>query len=63
MPTHTCPICGREFRYESIAASKNYPFCSRRCRLIDLGKWLEGEYVVPGGEEEDGAKEDEENDE
>ena len=25
-----------------------HPFCSERCRLIDLGKWLEGSYRIPG---------------
>jgi endogenous inhibitor of DNA gyrase (YacG/DUF329 family) len=25
-----------------------YPFCSERCRLIDLGAWAEGEYRLPG---------------
>ncbi len=24
------------------------PFCSERCKLIDLGKWASGEYVIPG---------------
>jgi endogenous inhibitor of DNA gyrase (YacG/DUF329 family) len=24
-----------------------FPFCSKRCRLLDLGKWLEGDYVLP----------------
>jgi endogenous inhibitor of DNA gyrase (YacG/DUF329 family) len=24
------------------------PFCSERCKLIDLGKWADGEYRVPG---------------
>jgi len=61
MPTTICPICGKEFRYKSIAASMNFPFCSRRCKLIDLGKWLEGEYVVPGSDEEDKTDEDKEN--
>lgn len=27
---------------------KDYPFCSERCRLVDLHKWLTGAYVVPG---------------
>jgi len=63
MPTNTCPICGRKFRYESVAASPDYPFCSRRCKLIDLGKWLEGEYVVPGSDEEDKTDEEKKNDE
>jgi hypothetical protein len=27
-------------------ASKDLPFCSERCRTIDLGKWASGQYVV-----------------
>jgi hypothetical protein len=34
-----------------------FPFCSERCRSIDLGKWASGAYVIPAplqdGEEED----------
>ena len=34
-----------------------FPFCSERCRLVDLGRWLDGEYRIPGkpvsGSEED----------
>jgi uncharacterized protein len=46
-----CPICGRP----ADAATK--PFCSSRCRDVDLHRWLSGSYVVPGSEndEEDGA--------
>jgi endogenous inhibitor of DNA gyrase (YacG/DUF329 family) len=29
-------------------ANPSFPFCSDRCRLEDLGKWLGGEYRVPG---------------
>ena len=25
-----------------------YPFCSRRCQLVDLGRWLDGGYRIPG---------------
>ena len=25
-----------------------WPFCSERCKLIDLGKWLDGGYTIPG---------------
>jgi endogenous inhibitor of DNA gyrase (YacG/DUF329 family) len=28
--------------------SETYPFCSARCRLIDLGNWLGERYAVPG---------------
>jgi len=40
-----CPICGKAAgpRPENPSG----PFCSQRCRLIDLGKWLGGEYRVP----------------
>jgi uncharacterized protein len=43
-PSH-CPICKREV----VPRAKNpsFPFCSRRCRAVDLGKWLGEEYRVP----------------
>ena len=28
------------------SAGEDFPFCSERCRLIDLGKWASGQYVV-----------------
>ncbi|NIR02507.1 MAG: DNA gyrase inhibitor YacG, partial [Gemmatimonadales bacterium] len=28
--------------------SRFYPFCCERCKLIDLGAWLDGKYVIPG---------------
>jgi endogenous inhibitor of DNA gyrase (YacG/DUF329 family) len=36
-----CPICDKS----SVPAFK--PFCSDRCKQIDLGKWLVGSYTVP----------------
>lgn len=40
-----CPTCKK-----AIAADQPEfrPFCSKRCKLIDLGKWLDGSYAVPG---------------
>lgn len=38
-----CPICGQENDY---FAEPLGPFCSRRCKLVDLGKWLGEEYRV-----------------
>jgi len=29
-----------------LAGDENFPFCSERCRLIDLGKWASGAYVI-----------------
>ena len=39
----TCPICRKWF---APLSSRTMPFCSERCRLIDLGKWASGGYVV-----------------
>lgn len=46
-----CPICGKPSTIESR------PFCTPRCRTIDLGKWLTGAYAIPVVEE-DGAEDD-----
>ncbi|HLJ30266.1 MAG TPA: DNA gyrase inhibitor YacG [Candidatus Angelobacter sp.] len=37
-----CPTC----RTLVLASDDNFPFCSDRCRLIDLGKWASGGYVI-----------------
>ena len=37
-----CPTC----RTLVLATEENFPFCSERCRLIDLGKWASGGYVI-----------------
>jgi uncharacterized protein len=37
-----CPTC----RSLVLAGSQDFPFCSERCRLIDLGKWASGGYVI-----------------
>lgn len=42
-----CPICRRPVRWEG---SPWRPFCSERCRRIDLGNWVSEEYRVPGEE-------------
>ena len=52
-----CPICKRDVAWEGNSFR---PFCSERCKLIDLDNWLEGRYRVPSrvGTEEEGAKEE-----
>jgi endogenous inhibitor of DNA gyrase (YacG/DUF329 family) len=37
-----CPICKKPVK----SADPDFPFCSDRCRLIDLGKWASGQYVI-----------------
>ncbi|MGL6097298.1 MAG: DNA gyrase inhibitor YacG, partial [Fimbriiglobus sp.] len=43
----TCPICGTPMP-GNWADYPDYPFCSKRCRTIDLGRWLGEEYRVGG---------------
>jgi len=40
-----CPTCGDEASYSPD--NPNRPFCSARCRLIDLGQWATEAYRVP----------------
>lgn len=47
-----CPRCGTEFTYVNVTSHKSFPFCSPRCRDVDLGNWLSGKYSIPG---EDGS--------
>jgi uncharacterized protein len=42
-----CPICGKPFEVASIDDLPGFPFCSDRCKLIDLGRWIDGAYAVP----------------
>jgi endogenous inhibitor of DNA gyrase (YacG/DUF329 family) len=51
-----CPICGKP-RVEAYR-----PFCSKRCADIDLGRWLEGRYAVPGAPVAKAAQEEDEED-
>jgi endogenous inhibitor of DNA gyrase (YacG/DUF329 family) len=40
-----CPTCQRDLDWEDAPFR---PFCSERCRLIDLGAWLSGQRSIPG---------------
>jgi uncharacterized protein len=40
---HKCPICKKETDSDKHA---DFPFCSERCRLLDLGSWAAEKYVV-----------------
>jgi endogenous inhibitor of DNA gyrase (YacG/DUF329 family) len=45
-----CPICRRV--PPAGASARLLPFCSRRCADVDLGRWLTGQYVLPGRDDE-----------
>jgi endogenous inhibitor of DNA gyrase (YacG/DUF329 family) len=46
-----CPICKRPI--DMTPANRFRPFCSERCRMVDLGTWAGEGYRVPGAEVED----------
>jgi uncharacterized protein len=39
-----CPICKKP------SEAKHHPFCSPRCREVDLNRWLGGHYAIPAEE-------------
>jgi len=41
-----CPTCRREIQWSDAFPFR--PFCSERCRLIDLGGWLSEKHAIPG---------------
>ncbi len=49
----TCPKCGKEVVWN--ADSPYRPFCSERCKLIDLGQWATESYRIP--QDESGTEE------
>jgi uncharacterized protein len=52
---HRCPICKTE---TDAAMHADFPFCSERCRMQDLGNWASEKYVVsePAFDEEDAVE-------
>jgi uncharacterized protein len=45
--TKPCPICGKP------ATEASHPFCSERCRDVDLNRWLSNSYVIPAARDDD----------
>ena len=53
-----CPICKKPLNKNSIknaaaTQNKHFPFCSIRCKLLDLGQWLDQGYSIPTQNEND----------
>lgn len=54
-----CPICKKPVPDDRTApGGKFFPFCSERCKLIDLGRWLDGKYQIPVTEEDENDQPD-----
>lgn len=45
-----CPICKKKTTWEE---NPYRPFCSERCKLVDLGKWVSEEYKIEGEKKEE----------
>ncbi|MFQ6035148.1 MAG: DNA gyrase inhibitor YacG [Sedimentisphaerales bacterium] len=46
---HKCPVCHKIVNIsvkEQSEKAKFFPFCSRRCKLVDLGAWLDAKYKI-----------------
>ena len=53
MTTVACPTCQRPVEWS--AGSRYRPFCSERCKLLDLGAWMSEKHAIPGDEIATGA--------
>jgi len=49
-----CPICKKEL----APANPDFPFCSERCRMIDLGNWASEKYVISSPAQPEPSNED-----
>ncbi len=42
----TCPICNKPLPADAALSSRLFPFCSERCRQIDIYRWCKGKYAI-----------------
>ncbi len=45
-----CPTCDKSYEIAALGDLPSFPFCSARCKLVDLGRWIDGVYAIPGPE-------------
>ena len=51
-----CPICKSPVPDPPAGQVRSpYPFCSERCKLVDLGRWLDAKYQIPVAEDDQDA--------
>jgi len=46
MPTYECPTCKKTLNVIRREDAPFRPFCSERCKMVDLGRWLDGTYSI-----------------
>jgi uncharacterized protein len=51
-----CPICSNRLEIQKLEDLPSFPFCTERCRLVDLGRWIDGTYLnaLTGVSEQEG---------
>ena len=57
MPTYECPICQKHITVTAKEEAPYRPFCSERCKMVDLGRWFDGTYRVTESPDADGVAE------
>ncbi len=53
-----CPGCQKPARLGAVAVDARpdpFPFCSFRCQMIDLGRWIDEEYRIPDADDQSGG--------
>jgi endogenous inhibitor of DNA gyrase (YacG/DUF329 family) len=51
-----CPRCGKAAEWDP--ANRYRPFCSERCKMIDLGAWANESYRIPVAEDDESIEQD-----
>ncbi|MEI8257671.1 MAG: DNA gyrase inhibitor YacG [Deltaproteobacteria bacterium] len=57
MATNACPYCKQPVD-DDRARNPSWPFCSRRCKTIDLGQWLDERYRIPSDGQGEGTEDE-----
>lgn len=60
MPVISCRHCHKLLQYQKVKDLPYFPFCSERCKMVDLGAWLDGEHRIPGDGASGGGEGDQE---
>ena len=53
-----CPTCDKAFEINNLDELPSFPFCTDRCKLIDLGRWIDGRFAIPAEPAPSGAEGD-----
>ena len=56
---HQCPVCHKTFKTfakDPTAETPFFPFCCQRCKLVDLGAWLDADYRITSESQSDEPK-------